>query len=203
MRLARILLIGVRVRQSKSPADTNRIFREFSNFLDSFRTKPLNVNGNRIVNVGAGVAATDVAIVGQLPRIPNALAPDDQHYEIVWDVGEALNDDQIIPSYIVGKHREGIPVAVYVCTDNSGVPTGDDGLQVNISLNEDDDGLHPILADDLVLEKDEHGPVFGTRFIDPMPKLSTLSRVKPIIVKASGASIVTITLVVKRILNNA
>lgn len=181
------------MRQAKDQDGNNRIFREIQNFIDRFRTQNLDMGGKKIINAGAGTAANDYATIGQLPRIPDFPREKDQFYEIVWNNDGPITNDQVISSYIVGKGREGVPLSVYICTDDTGIPSAD--CSVNLSL----DGVN-ILDDDLVLPLGEHGPVFASNFIDPLPKLPSLARIKPIIVEAGGASFVTICLTVKRTL---
>lgn len=189
------------MRQVKSLADVQLALNELYSFKDSLTVRDFNLGGRRVVGAGPGRKAGEYATFEQIPTIetPTTIHKD-QFYAIVWERDSTLTTGQLIPPYVFGYGREGIPHQVWVqaLTPPSGGPLSINIQYTAIDTQTDLDTDTIILDDDLELSDGQTRRVFSSTFITSVPKFQRLAWVRPLIISANASAFVSIGLVVKR-----
>ena len=171
-------------------ADVQIVLNELLNWKSAVLTKNQNLNGLRITNCGAGVDKTDVAIVSQLPVIPPPAGAQVHTVAIVFSSTGPVSDGQTSAPYSVGRGRAGSsPWEVHLAA--TGAPVGSP-LTANLQFN----GTN-ILVSDISLAAGDNGPEVVSNFVTPLPILSYKGLLTAVVTQASGASLVSVTLIIK------
>lgn len=188
--------------------DAKIVLQELMQWKDQITTKGWDFSGKRLTGLQPGKTRGDAVTFEQLPSstaapaLSTQQAAVDQFYTIVWSLDETVTDDEEIAPFIVGMGRAGVPVQMMLIADTR--PSGSP-LAVNIELRTRD-GVGGGLTNTNLLDDplefapaDDRAVVTSSFLLTGVPRLSLLSELRPIIVAANGAGLVTIQLVVKRI----
>lgn len=221
--LANILIGARNVRRINSIEDAQIVIRDIQDRLGAIESKTQNAHGRRITGLGAAVNPDDAVTLAQLPTlVPNAPQLEQpQNFQIVWNPTDASITDNtiLIPRYIVGKFRVGMPIGVYAYAE--GKPTTAD-MQIDILHNVNpalDDGNHSAGQQDahelswlknnpLVIKQNHNGPVVTNQLNNVVdvngaavmgrPILAYLNTLRIKIIKAGGATGLTVGVEVLR-----
>lgn len=184
------------MRKANNPQQVQLILNQLNNASAKLNTKPLNRNGNRVVNVGDAQQPNDVVTLSQVQRliqsgiqqmVPRAVQTQN-HYTMLWTNGGASLAGDLLEGYcVVSDNRVGIPLYAWIAAQGTALLTGP--LIINIQLN----GTN-ILTSNLILPQGVKGPVQSSNFIGN-PIFGIGSTLVPIIIKAGGQVAISIGLV--------
>lgn len=178
------------MRQVKNFADVNIVLKQLLDWQSQMQTKDQDLHQNRIRNAAPGLTKGDYVTFEQLPTIQPTSPTKDQHLKIEFSSIGAVSVGQLSAPYIVGNDRVGSPTEVWVYATTA--PTTN--ATFNISLN----GTN-ILVTDVTLPAGSNGPVKVTNFVTPIPMFGVGSVVLPIVTAAGGASFVSLSIQIKRL----
>lgn len=187
------------------PVESHRLLTQALNkVVDDINrefTKPLDAKMQRVVNVATPAGLYDAvnklyvkrAIEDELPRVGSETIAGLDHYTIVFSKdGIIINGDAAAP-FVVGTERAGHIVEVWLIADGQGTDT----TAINISLTTGTTTT-TVLSSSLVLPTASQLPVYSTSFTTN----TVLARdmvVRPVIVNAGEAGLVSIGVVVRRV----
>jgi hypothetical protein len=178
------------VKIVRTMQDVQNALNELFTFKDKWTTGSWDNSGNKISNVGPGVAQTDVATMAQLPFVPQPTSLSLKYYTIVFEsVGVITVGSNISAPFIAGRGRTGIPVQIWLAATNK--PTTGP-LAINMNVN----GL-PLLTNNLVMDVGDPSPQVSSVFNIPSQKVGYLYSVTPLVASVGGASLVSIGLVLQ------
>lgn len=178
------------MRTIRDLRDAQLAITELLDWKERFQTKDLDLRQLRIRNAAPGVNPDDYVTVSQLPEFKPVEFDKTSYHTIVFSKDGVVSDTDIIPWYIVGRERDGVPVEVIV-TARTAPSSGN--LSINLQLN----GNY-ILTDPIVLSSGQTGPIRSSSFINPLPILGYEHKLNPVILLAGGAGSVTVELVIRR-----
>lgn len=188
------------MRPIKTLSDAELVLRDLTNWKSRMTTQDLDMGGRRIVNVGAARSSTDVPSLSQIPP-PTKIESQRRRelfYTFVYATDAAVSVDQVIPAFIIGNGREGIPHQVWVMAR---VPPSGGPLSINLNIRtidiDDNDVDTALLPIDLDFPDGGVRKVYTSTFTDPAPVLGNLIECWPTISAANGAECVSIGVVVK------
>ena len=179
--------------------DVQIVLNQHDNFINNFGSQSIDRHGLKFTNNGVGKDPLDLATVSQLPVIPaavNTIAQ--QYYTIVWTQAGAINTGDIIPAFIAGYERTGIPIAVKAVA----ISAPSSNCTLNIYVGSDTVSGLNILSTDLVIPAGSKVVASSSNFILTLPYVGTNYIVYPVITSGGGAAVVTIEVILKRT-NNA
>lgn len=188
-----------------------KVLKQLLDWQTLLTTKNWDFHQLRITNAGDAVDDRDYVTLEQLKAAKTTLDDitkvinsnrDSQFYTIVFSANGVVLDGDVTPGFIVGTGREGIPTQVWVCCE--GAPTGDLTINVSITYISPIDSSAAVALSILTLPLHLlSGTVirtFSSTFIDPLPKFGNGAKINGMVVTGSGASDVSIGVVVKRII---
>lgn len=191
------------MRAIRNLDDVKLILSEVTSWMDMMKTRAWDLGSRQIKNVAPGQDKGDVVTFEQLPQITQDIQRvQDQYYTIVFSLDTTVTDGEEIAPFVVGIGRAGIPTEAFLIADTA--PSGGP-LAINFELRtfsaiDATPTNTNILASDLEFATTDVRAVRSSTFITTVPRLQYKSEIRPIIVSANSAAIVTIQLVVKRIL---
>lgn len=199
------------MRAIRSLSDVQIILNQLLNWQTNRESKDWDFNGLRIKNASASKDPNDYVIRSELQ--PNALAAPpvssapqtqaqvnnpppptnggdtEQDFTIVFSV-DAPEDGFETPPYIAGRNRDGVFIDVWVaCT---GAPSGS-AASINFKVNG-----NLLLTADVQIPSGEFGPKHSSLLIDPLPVLGLDTRVTMKVNTASGVTLLSGGVVVRR-----
>jgi hypothetical protein len=178
------------MRAVTSFQDVQIVLNKLLNWQNSVMTQDLNRNMLRITNAGPAQDPNDYVILSQLPQAVVAPSTTQTTVTIVFSSTGAVSVGQSSAPYVVGRGRAGAtPWEVHLTATTP--PTGG-ALTANLQLN----GAN-MLSTDISLPAGQATPVVASNFVTPVPNLPYLGQIVPTITLASGAALVTISLVIR------
>jgi hypothetical protein len=170
-------------------SDVQIVLRELLDWKTRIDTKDWDFHGLRIRNAGDGTSPKDYVTLEQLTTATPEVTQPEQFHTITW-TRDVLIAGQVLPGFVVGKGREGIPHELWLYAQTAPA-TGPLTIQFVVG------GVN-LLTTSLSLPSGAQGPVFSTLFIAPVPKLFQHTVVFPTVSAVNGAAIISIGLVVQR-----
>ena len=177
------------MRQVKTFEDVQIVLRELLDWKTRVSTKDWDFHQLRIKNASPGVDQNDYVTLSQLQNAVPAAVPSNKTYTQVFSSSGTVLTGDMIPGFVVGLGRGGIPNQVWIAAR---VAASSSDLQVNISI----DG-NLLLLNPITLPIGQTAKVFSSTFVSPTPKLAIGATVFPEIIQGDGiVSIVSVGLVV-------
>lgn len=177
------------MRAIKTLQDAAIVLRELTSWKDKLTTQNQDIKQHKIINAAAATDPNDYVIFSQLPVLKQQSLSSTSYYSIPFSSDGSVVAGQIIPGFVVGKGREGIPHQVWL---TCGVAPATAPLSMNMTING-----NKLLINDLTIPVGQMGPVASTVFTQSF-KLGSLSVVVPTISSADKtASAISIGLVVQ------
>ena len=199
------------MRAIKTLADVQIVLNQLLNWQTNKDSKDWDFNGLRIKNASASKDPNDYVIRSELH--PTALAAPpitsapqtqaqvsnppqqtsngnaEQDYTIVFSV-DAPADGYETPPYVGGRNRDGVFIDIWIASTGS---PQTNPASINFNVNG-----QPLLTADIQLPINSMGPIHSSLLVSPLPVMGLDTRVTMKINAASGLTLVSGGIVVRR-----
>jgi hypothetical protein len=176
-------------------SDVQLVLNAHDTFINKFNSQSINRQGLKLTNNGKATDPGDYVILSQLPTPTTPVNPAvNQYYTAVFTQSGIINTGDVIPAFIAGFERTGLPVAVKVVALTPPTST----CTINIAVGAGVGLMQNILAADLSIPIGSNVVISSSNFINPVPYVGTNFIMYPVITSGGGAGVVTIEIVLQR-----
>lgn len=175
--------------------DVQLVLNAHDTFINTFKSQSINRQGLKLTNNGNATDPQDYVTLSQIPAPvtpPNVAV--NSYYTAVFTQSGIINTGDVIPAFIAGFERTGLPISVKMLAITPPTTT----CTINIAVGADAAHTQNILAQDLTFPIGGVLVVSSSNFINPLPYVGTNFVMYPVITNGGGAGVVTIEIILQR-----